>query len=50
MKKSAPKKLVLNKETVRTLEEQDLRKAAGGFSEDGACQTGTCGWSMCICQ
>ena len=50
MKKSVLKKLSLHKETLRALEEADLRTAAGGFSSAVPCQTGTrCNISLCIC-
>lgn len=48
MKKNTIKKLALSKETVRTLEEQSVAKAAGGSYY---CQTiGTnCDASYCVC-
>lgn len=50
MNKNAPRKLTLNKETVRLLEKQDLEKAAGGTSLGAPCETGTrCNISLCIC-
>ena len=50
MEKKAPKKLVLSRETLRALEEPELRTAAGGFSSAVPCQTGTgCNISLCIC-
>ena len=60
MKKNAPKKLTLNRETVRTLEARALAAAAGAvstytycfstISADIPCESGSCNWSLCICQ
>ena len=53
MEKKAAKKLALNRETVRTLEKGELAAAAvGGGSTSCAmnCQSGSCDWSLCICQ
>jgi hypothetical protein len=47
MKKNAPKKLTLSKETVRALEEPSLMNAAGGLTRP---ISGTnCNDSFCIC-
>ena len=50
MKKSVLKKLSLHRETLRALEEADLRAAVGEFTAAAPCQTGTrCNISLCIC-
>lgn len=49
MKKKV-KKLVVNKETLRNLEEQNLDLAVGGTSNAEPCVSGTnCDISFCIC-
>ena len=44
------KKLALNKETLRSLEDENLKLAAGGTSEGNPCVSATnCYISFCIC-
>ncbi len=51
------KKLVLSKETLRTLDDEDLTQVAGGFSgvcvytvvcQSGICKSGVCNTVVCI--
>jgi hypothetical protein len=44
MKKNRPKKITLNKETLRILEEVEIRIAGGG---DRADYSGSCAGSVC---
>ena len=54
MKKKLPKKLVLNKETVRKLNDAELKKAVGGGSQTTICcpctGTSTIGPTRPVCQ
>ena len=56
MKKRTPKKLVLNRETLVLLENNDLKEAAGGitlhcqysgYRTCGTCDNATCGTNLC---
>lgn len=53
MKKLRTKKMILNRETLRSLQSDELRRAAGGDSLQDGCESGSCpndcGTATCAC-